>query len=305
MTYSIVARDPASGSLGVAVQTHNFGVGRVVPWLEAGVGAIATQASTNGEFGPMGLDLLREGRSAGEVVAALVASDPQARIRQVGVVDATGRAAVHSGDGCIRDFGHLIGDGYTVQGNLLRTPDVWPAMARSYEASAKQPFWERLLAALDAGEAAGGDVRGRQSAAIVIVGDGGDVRRRLMDVRVDDHPDPLGELRRLARMSEAYRIVGDGAASQDGRSAAERYAAARELAPDAVELAFWRAVTLGVEGDLEGARRELHRAVADDPTWIEVLRRVAAAGLAGEDPALVDRLPPPGGVGDASTTTLR
>lgn len=305
MTYSIVARDPASGSLGVAVQTHNFGVGRVVPWLEAGVGAIATQASTNSDFGPMGLDLVREGRFAGEVVAALVASDPQASIRQVGVVDATGGAAAHSGDGCIREFGHLIGNGYTVQGNLLRTPDVWPAMAHSYEASAQQPFWERLLAALDAGEAAGGDVRGRQSAALVIVGEGGSPRGRLMDVRVDDHREPLVELRRLARMSEAYRIVGDGAASHDGRSAAERYAAARELAPDAVELAFWRAITLGTEGDLEGARRELHVAVADDPTWVEVLRRVAAAGLAGDDPTLVGRLLPPGAIREGSATAPR
>jgi uncharacterized Ntn-hydrolase superfamily protein len=293
MTYSIVARDPMTGALGIAVQSHFFGVGPVVPWLEPGVGAVATQATANVAFGPMGLRLLRAGRPAGEVVAELVASDAEADVRQVAVVDAAGRAAAFTGRRCIRDAGHLAGDGYTVQGNLLRTPQVWPEMARAYERSVGAPFWERLLAALDAGEAAGGDVRGRQSAALVVVGAErtSSWEHRLSDVRVDDHPDPLGELRRLARMSEAYRLMGElEAPTEDPRPVEERYAAARRLAPDAVELVFWRAIELGMAGDLDAARRELAIALADDPTWAEALRRVADAGLAGDDPELVDRL---------------
>lgn len=294
MTYSIVARDPASGAFGIGVQSHFFGVGPVVPWLQAGVGGVATQASANVSFGPIGLELLRAGRSADEVVAALVASDPGAAERQIGVVDGDGRAAAHTGARCIPSAGHLIGEGFTVQGNLLRADAVWPAMAEAYEQSGDRPFWERLLAALDAAEDAGGDVRGRQSAALVIVDAKAHTNEwegRLLDVRVDDHRDPLAELRRLAAMSEAYRLMGElESATDDDRLVEDRYADARRLSPEAMELVFWRGISLALEGDEPAARRELAIAFADDATWREALRHVARAGLVGDDPALVERL---------------
>ncbi len=289
-----MARDPATGEFGVAVQSHFFGVGPVVPWLEPGIGAVATQATVNVSFGPMGLELLRSGQAAEEVVARLVASDPDRETRQVAVVDAHGRAAAYTGAGCIPAFGHVIGHGFSVQGNLLRADAVWQSMATAFEGAAGRPFWERLLITLDAAEANGGDVRGRQSAALVIVA--ADVTPdlwagRLLDVRVDDHADPLGELRRLATMSEAYRLMGElEAPTTDRRPMDERYARARAMAPDAMELVFWRAIALATSGNEGAAREELAVAFNADPTWRETLRHVAAAGLVGEDPGLVERL---------------
>ena len=294
MTYSIVARDPATGEFGIAVQSHFFGVGPVVPWLAPGIGAVATQATVNVSFGPLGLELLRSGRDAEQVVAMLVAADPERETRQVAVVDARGRAAAHTGAGCIPAFGHVIGDGFSVQGNLLRADAAWHSMATAYDGASDEPFWKRLLLTLEAAEASGGDVRGRQSAALVIVA--AEVAKdptegRVLDVRVDDHADPLGELRRLATISEAYRLVGElESPSTDQRQMDERYAQARAMAPDAMELVFWRAIELATSGDEGAARDELAIAFDADPTWRDALRHVAAAGLVGTDSALVERL---------------
>ncbi|HET8778224.1 MAG TPA: DUF1028 domain-containing protein [Candidatus Limnocylindria bacterium] len=294
MTYSIVARDPVSGAFGVAVQSHFFGVGPVVPWLEPGVGAVATQASVNVSFGPIGLELLRSGRAAPEVIPALVASDPGAAERQIGVVDRNGVAAAYTGERCIPAAGHIVGEGFSVHGNLLRSDACWPAMADAYRESEGAPFWDRLILSLEAAEAAGGDVRGRQSAAIVIVSAEPVAQAwqgRLLDVRVDDHPDPVPELRRLAAMSEAYRLMGElEVGSADQRPVEERYADARRLSPDAMELVFWRGIELALAGDEEAGRRELRVAFAADPTWREALRHVAHAGHVGDDPTLIDRL---------------
>lgn len=296
MTYSIVARDPETGRFGVAVQSHYLGVGPVVPWLEAGVGAIATQASVNISFGPMGLEMLRAGRSAAEVVAALVASDPEAQVRQLGVVDATGRSAAHTGSDCIRACGHRLGDGYTVQGNLLERDTCWPAMAAAYESALAEgaPFVERLLRAMEAAEAEGGDVRGRQSAAIMIAS--ADLqqaawRGRLLDMRIEDHPDPVPELRRIVTMQLAYNLLDDeGDDARAGRSAAERYALARQMAPDAYELVFWGGVQLAISGDLDGARRELAIAFAADTRWRTTLQHLADSGREGITPELATAL---------------
>jgi uncharacterized Ntn-hydrolase superfamily protein len=292
MTYSIVARDPQTGRFGVAVQSHYLGVGPVVPWLEAGVGAVATQASVNISFGPIGLELLRAGRSADEVVAALLASDPQAHARQIGVVDATGRSAAHTGADCIPACGHLVGDGFTVQGNLLERDSCWPAMADAYQSALAQgaPFVERLLRAMEAAEAEGGDVRGRQSAAIMIVS--ADLqqaawRGRLMDMRIEDHPDPVPELRRIVTMQLAYNLLDDeGEAARGGLPAAERYAEARTMAPEAYELAFWRGVELATGGDVDGGRRELQIAFAADRRWRTTLEHLAAGRREGVTPEL-------------------
>jgi uncharacterized Ntn-hydrolase superfamily protein len=287
VTYSIVARDPASGRFGVAVQSHYLGVGPVVPWLEAGVGAVATQASVNISFGPIGLELLRSGRSAQEVVAALLASDDRPQVRQLGVVDTAGRAAAHTGAECIPACGHLVRDGFTVQGNLLERETCWPAMAAAYEAglAAGEPFVERLLRALEAAEAEGGDVRGRQSAAIMVVDaalHAASWRGRLMDLRIEDHPDPVPELRRIVTLQLAYELLDDeGEAAKSGRSGDERYTEARRLAPDAYELVFWRGVELATAGDVSAGRRELAIAFAADSRWRTTLQHMATAGREG------------------------
>ena len=301
MTYSIVARDPETGRFGVAVQSHFLGVGPVVPWLEAGVGGIATQASVNISFGPIGLEMLRAGQTAEEVVASLTAGDPSSAIRQLGVVDAEGRTAAHTGADCIPACGHRVGDGYTVQGNLLERDTCWPAMADAYEAALTrgEPFVERLLLALEAAEGEGGDVRGRQSAAIMVVD--GEVRPaswrgrlwrgRLMDLRIEDHADPVPELRRIVTMQLAYDLTADqGDAALAGRSALERYAQARQLAPQAYELVFWRGVELAGEGDVEAGRHELQIAFAADSRWRTTLQHLADACQQGLTPELAELL---------------
>jgi uncharacterized Ntn-hydrolase superfamily protein len=296
MTYSIVARDPQGGRFGIGVQSHYLGVGPVVPWLEAGVGAVATQASVNVAFGPVGLELLRSGMSAEQTVAALLASDTSPRTRQLGVVDAEGRAAAHTGEECIPAAGHLVRDGFSVQGNLLARATCWPAMAAAYEAALVDgaPLVERMLRALEAAEQEGGDVRGRQSAAIMIVDAGlspAAWRGRLMDLRIEDHPDPVPELRRIVTMQLAYDLLNDeGDAAKAGVSVEERYAEARRMAPEAYELVFWRAVELASGGDVPAARREMAIAVAADDSWRHTLEHMADAGREGITPELAAAL---------------
>ncbi len=289
MTYSIVARDPLTGRYGVAVQSHAYTVGPIVPWLEAGVGAIATQAFVNVSFGPIGLEMLRNGWSSEKVVAALVAGDETPEQRQIGVVDTQGRGAAHTGSACVPAAGHLVRDGFTVQGNLLERDEVWRSMAPAYEAALveKLPFSERLLRTLEAAEEQGGDVRGRQSAAIVIVD--GELRPTRwqalnMDLRVEDHDQPVPELRRLVNLWEAQALLDEeGDAAKAGVSEAERYAQARRRAPEFWELAFWAAVELAKRGDLETARREMTAAVAADGRWRTTLEHMAQVGRIDPD----------------------
>lgn len=298
MTYSIVARDPQTGRFGIAVQSHFLGVGPVVPWLEAGVGAVATQASVNVAFGPAGLELLRAGSSAEQTVAALLAGDDNPQVRQLGVVDAQGRAAAHTGRETIPAAGHLVRDGFTVQGNLLRNETCWPAMAAAYEDGLAEgaPFVERLLRALEAAEREGGDVRGRQSAAIMVVDSelhprAWRGRGLVMDMRIEDHPDPVPELRRIATLQLAYDMLdNDGDAAKAGTSAEDRYAESRRLAPEAYELVFWRALELANAGDVEGGRREMAIALKADDSWRRTLEHLAQAGREGVTPELAAQL---------------
>ncbi|TMC09045.1 MAG: DUF1028 domain-containing protein [Chloroflexi bacterium] len=284
MTYSIVARDRETGALGVAVQSHWFSVGPLVPWAEPGVGAVATQANVEVAYGPRALALLRAGRSAPEALAELLGADEHAAVRQVAVVDAAGRVAVHTGDGCMPFAGHVTGDEFTCQANLMATAGVWPAMAAAF-AGAQGPLARRLLAALDAGEAAGGDVRGRQSAAIVVVAAGGEPWRRQVDLRVEDHPEPLAELRRLLLLRDAYDLAGDGdRLTGEGRlaEAADQYVAAHAAAPDSTELAFWAGLSLVARQDAERGLALVRRAVAAHPGWAALLDRLdpeAAPGV--------------------------
>jgi len=283
MTYSIVARDQETGALGVAVQSHWFAVGPLVPWAEPGVGAAATQANIEVSYGPRGLDLLRGGRSAPEALAELIAADEHAEVRQVALVDAAGRVAVHTGSGCMPYAGHTTGDAFSCQANLMATAAVWPAMAESFSAT-RAPFTHRLLAALDAAEAAGGDVRGRQSAAILVVADRGDSWQRLVDLRVEDHPEPLAELRRLVLLRDAYELAGEGdRLTGEGAlaEAADRYVAAHALAPDSTELAFWAGLSLVAMHEPERGVALVRQAVAAHAGWAELLGRLDPGAAPG------------------------
>lgn len=296
-TYSIVAVDTVTGEIGAAVQSHWFSVGSIVTWAEPGVGAVATQSFVEPAYGPRGLALMRSGLSAPAALAALLAADPDSQVRQVAMVDARGRVAAHTGSRNIPAAGHRIGKGYSVQANLMRSAEVWPAMARAFE-QARGDLAERLLAALEAAERAGGDIRGRQSAALVVVS--GDRSRpsweKIYDLRVEDSPEPLAELKRLLEMARAYRAATEGdnfvtAGQVDSAMAA--YARAAELLPDSAtngELVYWQAVTLVGLGREAEAIPWFRRAFAQDTSWIELLRRLPVAGLLPPDSALIERI---------------
>jgi uncharacterized Ntn-hydrolase superfamily protein len=275
-TYSIVARDPASGEVGVAVQSHWFSVGSVVSWARAGVGAVATQSIGEPSYGPNALDLIEQGVEPREALERLVAADPRSAFRQVAVVDAAGRVAVHTGESCIAFAGDQTGDGYSVQANMMSSPEVWPAMARAFEA-AEGPLARRLLAALRAAEDAGGDVRGRQSAAVVVAPPAGEPWRLSVDLRVEDHAEPLDELERVLDLADAYRLAseGDNLAGQGRHEEASLYyTQAGELAPDSHELIFWSGLAAAQGGDMPTALHRVSRAIEMQPGWAELLDRL-------------------------------
>jgi uncharacterized Ntn-hydrolase superfamily protein len=275
-TYSLVARDPGTGELGVAVQSHWFSVGSIVSWAEPGVGAVATQSIAEPAYGPRLLERLRGGHAPQQALDELLAGDEQARVRQVAVVDANGATAVHTGEGCIPYAGHTEGDGFSTQANMMSGPEVWPAMAEAFTA-ATDSLPRRLLAALDAGEAAGGDVRGRQSAALVVVPAEGEQWRRSVELRVEDHPDPLGELRRLLDLADAYAVASEGDdLVGEGRhdEAADRYRRAAELAPANDELLFWAGLAMVQGGDLGGGVERVRSAIEMHAGWRDLLQRL-------------------------------
>jgi uncharacterized Ntn-hydrolase superfamily protein len=274
VTYSIVARDPASGELGVAVQSHWFSVGSVVTWARPGVGAVATQANPEVAYGPRALDLLEAGEEAAAALAALVAPDSAAATRQVAVLDAAGGVAAHTGERCMRHAGHVTGAGVSCQANIMRSAEVWPAMLSAFQA-AEGPLAWRLLTALDAAEASGGDLRGRQSAAILVVPAAGEPWETSVSLRVEDHPEPLVELRRLLELHTAYVVAADGdrlAGEGELDAAAAQYRRASELAPANHELLFWAALGAIHAGQLELGTAQLREAITLHPGWAELLR---------------------------------
>jgi uncharacterized Ntn-hydrolase superfamily protein len=279
-TYSIVARDPRTGAIGVAVQSHWFNVGSIVPAASAGVGAVATQANPDVQHKPRALRMLREGRSAAEVVPALLAGDPAAAHRQFAVVDTSGLAVGYTGPMCIPAAGHVTGEGFVCQANMMRTTDVWPAMAEAYEATIGRGLTAALLAALDAAELAGGDIRGRQAASILIVPAEGTDADRIVDVRVDDAPEPLKEVRRLVALNDAYVLADEGDAFMahgDMTSAADRYIAAYESAPGNDELRFWAGLGLITASMPDRGLALLRETIAADASWRELLHRLSPA----------------------------
>lgn len=297
-TYSIVARDSATGQLGVAVQSHWFSVGPIVPFAAAGVGAVATQSFVDPSYGPLGLELMRTGKTAEEALRALLAGDANPEVRQVAFIDARGNVAVHTGDKAIEAAGHRRGRGYAVQANLMLKPTVPDAMARAYEA-ARGDFAERLLIALEAAQAEGGDIRGSQSAAILIVNGTSTGRSwadKQMDLRVEDHREPLKELRRLVTLAKAYKHMNagdDAVVANDINKAITEYAAAEAMVPDSLtngEMVFWHAVTLANVGRVDESLPLFRRAFAIDRNWIELVKRLPRAGQLPNDPRLVERI---------------
>jgi uncharacterized Ntn-hydrolase superfamily protein len=283
MTYSIVARDAETGQLGVAVQSRYFSVGSVVTWAEPGVGAVATQSFARAEYGPQGLALMREGVAAPEALARLVAADEGRATRQVAMVDAQGRAGVHTGERCIAAAGHIAGDDYSVQANMMVDDSVWPAMQRAY-VKATGDLAERLLASLQAAQDAGGDVRGQQSAAIVVVS--GDRReppwKREMELRVEDHARPIEELARLMRLHRAYRLASmadDEASTQDFAKAAATFARAMELAPGNDELQFWAGIGAFRQGQEAVGEAMLRQAFTRNPGLVKLVARLVPLGM--------------------------
>jgi uncharacterized Ntn-hydrolase superfamily protein len=278
-TFSIVARDPVTGDLGVAVQSHWFSVGSIVTWAEPGVGAIATQAFVEPGYGPKGLALMRDGMPPGEAIAQLTAADPQQASRQLGFVDALGRAASHTGAKCIAFASSKVGDGYAVQANIMANDKVVPAMAQAFETT-KGDLTERMLAALDAAQAAGGDLRGCQSAAMLVVSGKRTDKpwaEKKIDLRVEDASKPLVELRRLVTLARAYDHMNQGDAAlekHDIDGASNHYSTAMRMVPDNVEMAFWAGVTLAGGGRYEAGMPMVKRAVAADPVYTELLERL-------------------------------
>jgi len=283
-TFSIVARDPMTGDLGVAVQSHWFSVGSLVSWAEPGVGAIATQSFAEPSYGPKGLALMRDGAPAADAMNQLVALDKLKDARQLGFVDARGTAATFTGARCIAHAGGYAGDGFAVQANLMANDRVVPAMRRAWETS-QGDLAERLLVVLEAAQEAGGDIRGCQSAAILVVSGTRTPNAwegRKLDLRVEDHVAPLVELRRLTHLARAYDLLNRGDAlleKGDVVGANEAYAAAGRLEPDHVEMAYWQGITWASRGNYVRAAPLLKKAFTADPAWIELVRRMPAAGL--------------------------
>jgi uncharacterized Ntn-hydrolase superfamily protein len=292
-TYSIVARDLHTGELGVAVQSNYFSVGTEAIWARPGVGAVATQSIVEVSYGPKGLGLMAEGAPAREALDVLVQQDPAAAVRQVAMVDADGTVAAHTGNGCVPACGDEQGVGYSVQGNMLKSDAVWQAMGSAFE-NAEGDLAERLMIALEAAEQAGGDVRGRMSAALLVVsGDRpeNEWEGRLFDLHVEEHARPLEELRRLLTVRRAYARFGE-AREAFGRGEIDRALAlakqARELHPNDVQFAFWIGVALANSGRTDQARPWLNEAFVDSDGWRELARQLCRVGMYTGDRSLLE-----------------
>lgn len=284
-TYSIVARDPETGDMAVAVQSHWFSVGTAVSWAEAGVGVVATQSFTNKSFGPRGLALLKEGKSPQEALDILLSTDDGKEVRQVAILDTQGRVAVHTGDKCIPYAGHIKGENFSVQANMMKTPEVWPAMAAAYKKNEGLPLPERIIKALEAAEKQGGDIRGKQSAVLLVVkGEktGEPWNDEVINLRVDDHPEPVKELARLLKTYRAYEFMNKGdVAVEEGNMAEARdfYSQAEAMFPENLEMQYWHAITLANNGQVQEAAKMLQKIYKKNEDWRELTRRLPKVGL--------------------------
>lgn len=294
-TFSIVACDRQAGHIGVAVQSHWFSVGSIVAWAEAGVGAVATQSLVNVSFGPRALGLLKEGHSPQETLDELVAGDEGRDFRQLAIIDVKGRVATHTGEKCIAEAGHVIGKDYSVQANMMLNEKVVPAMSSAFEQS-RGPLAERMLAALQAAQKAGGDIRGQQSAAILIVrasATGKIWEDRLIDLRVEDHPNAVNELARVLKVFRAYEHMNNGDLAiekGDEKTARQEYGAAQRMFPGNTEMKFWHAVSLVNIGKLDLALPMFETIFAVDANYVELVRRIVPNGLLKADDATLQKI---------------
>jgi uncharacterized Ntn-hydrolase superfamily protein len=294
-TYSIVAIDKVTGEMGAAVQSHWFSVGSSVIWAESGVGAICTQSFIEASYGPLGLEFMRAGKTAEEALAGLLRADKYEAVRQVAMIDNQGRVAVHTGKNCIPEAGHFIGNGFTCQANLMLKNTVWNAMAKAFE-STKGELVDRLMAALEAAEGEGGDIRGKQSAAIIVVkgkSSGAWWRDRVYDLRVEDNPTPLVELKRLIRLNKAYNFMNKGdelLTENKVEEAMKSYTRAMEMYPDNAEMVFWPAATLASTGKVEESLPLFKKVFAMDSNWATLVPRLPQVGQLPKDKSLIKKI---------------
>ena len=294
-TYSIVARDTATGEMGVAVQSHWFSVGPVVPWAEAGVGAVATQSFAEISYGPLGLELMKSGKTAPEALKELLSKDKNSSVRQVAMIDANGNVACHTGDKCIPEAGHIIGNNYSVQANLMLNDKVWPEMASAF-VKTKGSLAQRMLASLEAGQKAGGDIRGMQSAAIIVVrgkSTGKPWEDKILDLRVEDHPEPLKELKRLYNIALAYEHMdkGDKAIEvNDTEMALKEYATAEKMVPDNLEMKFWHAISLVNIGKVDESLPIFKEIFTKNPNWAILVKRLPMVDLLPKDEKIIEKI---------------
>ncbi len=283
-TFSIVARDPVTGEMGVAVQSHWFSVGSIVSWGEAGVGVVATQSFVNPSFGIRGLELLKSGKTPQEAVDELIASDEGKDVRQLAILDSKGRSASYTGKNCIKYAGNIAGENFSVQANMMLTDKVWPAMTEAFKNSTG-PLAERMITALESGQDAGGDIRGKQSASLLIVkGEISDKpwEDKMFDLRVDDNPEPIAELKRLLKVYRAYEHMNKGdlaIENNDMQLAMKEYSSAEEMFPDNLEMKFWHAVTLVNNNSLNESLPIFREVFIKDENWRILFERLPAAGL--------------------------
>ena len=294
-TYSIVAYDKESNQMGVAVQSHYFGVGSIVTWAKPGVGAVATQSIVEVSYGPLGLSLMEAGKTAVQALRGLLAADPSSDVRQVAMVDANGIVSAHTGANCIAEAGDHIGEHYSTQANIMLKNTVWEAMGKAYE-KADGEFVDRLLAALDAAQSEGGDLRGKQSAALIIVSIdpiGNVYLDRPYDLRVEDSSEPLKELRRLVYVAKAYNHVSRGddyAAEEKFDEALEEYKLGMQMLPDNVELRFWYATTLVMVDKVKESLPEFKWVFKREPIWKKLVPRLSASGFLPDDNKIIKKI---------------
>ncbi len=293
-TYSIIAYDSATGQFGAAVQSHWFKVADVI-WLEPGVGAVATQSLADFAYGPIGLEMMRQGRSAKDALSGSLASDPDREVRQVAMIDKNGVVAAHTGTRCIAEAGHLVGKNYSVQANLMRNATVWGAMAQAFE-STPGDLADKMMAALEAAEAEGGDIRGKQSASMVVVTGkptGRSWADKIIDIRVDDASEPLKELRRLLDISRAYQLMDEGdrqITAGDFKAANEAYGRAAIMAPGNPEILFWQAATFVSAGQTETALPIFKQVFAADSSWRMLVPRLVKSDLLPDDEKVINKI---------------
>lgn len=294
-TFSIVARDSVTGDIGVAVQSHWFSVGSVVSWAEAGVGAVATQSLVNTSFGPRGLELLKAGLSPQEALDELIEEDEGRDFRQVAIIDTEGRVATYTGEKCIAEAGHINGSNFSVQANMMLNDSVWPAMAEAFKAG-EGPLAERMVAALKAAQGQGGDIRGQQSASIIVVKgekSGRPWEDRKLELRVEDHPEAVSEIARLLKVHRAYEHMnrGDLAIEHgDVDKALAEYGAAQKMFPGNIEMKFWTAVSLANVGKLDRALPIFREVFKEDENWVELTRRIVPNGILQVDEATLEKI---------------